>query len=188
MKLSWPFPWSPIQLLWTITGVILVIFFYVWSVYNAIVRKRNQVRTDFSDIDIQLKRKSSLVQNLADLVREYAKHEQTTLENVAKARSAVDTSKSARDQAKAENMITETMRSLFMVVEQYPQLQASENYKLLRNDLSETENMIANYREEYNRSVQDYNTYIQTFPNLLITKVLRISDEQLFQTAEPLKD
>lgn len=184
MKLSWPLPWSPMQVLWFATGVILIVFLYVWSVYNAVIRKRNQVKTDFSDIDVQLKRKSSLIQNLADLVREYAKHEKSTMENVAKARSAMDTSKSASDQAKAENMLTQSLRSLMMVSEQYPKLQASENYKLLRDDLNQTENLIAQYREEYNLSVQDYNTYTQSFPTLLVTRMLGFHDEQLFQPTE----
>lgn len=184
MNISWPFPWSPIQVLWCITGVITLTFLYVWAVYNTIVRKRNQVKTDFSDIDVQLKRKSSLIQNLSDLVREYATHEKGTFENVAKARSAVDTSKSAGDQAKAENMLSQTLRSLFMVVEQYPKLQASENYKLLRDDINKTEDLIATYREVYNRSVQEYNNYIQIFPNLLLVKVLRTKEEELFQTSQ----
>lgn len=184
MNISWPFPWTPIQVLWLITGVIILTFLYVWAVYNTIVRKRNQVKTDFSDIDVQLKRKSSLIQNLSDLVREYATHEKGTFENVAKARSAVDTSKSAGDQAKAENMLSQTLRSLFMVVEQYPKLQASENYKLLRDDINKTEDLIATYREVYNRSVQEYNNYIQTFPNLLLVKVLRTKEEELFQTSQ----
>lgn len=184
MNISWPFPWSPIEALWFITGVIILTFLYVWAVYNTIVRKRNQVKTDLSDIDVQLKRKSSLIQNLSDLVREYATHEKGTFENVAKARSAVDTSKSAGDQAKAENMLSQTLRSLFMVVEQYPKLQASENYKLLRDDINKTEDLIATYREVYNRSVQEYNNYIQTFPNLLLVKVLRTKEEELFQTSQ----
>lgn len=187
MKFSWPLPWSPIQVLWFVTGVILLAFVYIWSVYNAVIKKRNQVKTDFSDIDVQLKRRSSLIQNLADLVREYAKHEKTTMENVSKARSAVDTSKSAADQAKAENMLTQSLRSLMMVSEQYPKLQASENYKLLRDDLNTTENLIANYREDYNLSVQDYNTYIQSFPTLLVARILGFHDEQLFQTREETK-
>lgn len=184
MNISWPFPWSPIEVLWFITSVIILTFLYVWAVYNTIVRKRNQVKTDLSDIDVQLKRKSSLIQNLSDLVREYATHEKGTFEKVAKARSAVDTSKSAGDQAKAENMLSQTLRSLFMVVEQYPKLQASENYKLLRDDINKTEDLIATYREVYNRSVQEYNNYIQTFPNLLLVKTLRTKEEELFQTSQ----
>lgn len=184
MKLIWPLPWTPVQVLWFITGIVVFVFLYIWSVYNSIIRKRNQVKTDFSDIDVQLKRRSSLIQNLADLVREYAKHEKGTFENVAAARSAVDTSKTAADQAKAENMLNQTLRSLFMVVEQYPKLQASDNYKQLRDDLNETENLIASYREDYNRSVQEYNNYIQTFPNLLVANLLHFPEEQLFQASE----
>ncbi len=184
MKLTWPLPWSPIQVLWFVTGVILLVFLYIWSVYNAIIRKRNQVKTDYSDIDIQVKRRASLIQNLADLVHDYAKHEKETFENVASARSAVNTSKTPGDQAKASNMLTETLRSLFMVVEQYPKLQASENFKQLRDDLNQTENLIASSRADYNLSVQDYNTYIQSFPSLLIANLLHFQEEELYQTSE----
>lgn len=167
-----------------VSGVLAVLFLYVWATYNAIIKKRNQVKTDFSDIDVQLKRKGSLIQNLVELVKEYAKHEKETFQGVAQARSALDTSKSTHDTAKAENMLTQTLRSLFMVVEQYPKLVASENYKQLRDDLNETENLIASYREEYNRSVQDFNNFIQTFPNLLVATSFGFHEEELFVTTQ----
>lgn len=145
---------------------------------------RNQVKTDYSDIDVQVKRRSSLIQNIADLVKDYAKHEKDTFENVSKARSAVDTSQTAHESAKAENMLSQTLRSLFSVVENYPKLQASENYKLLVAELKSTENFIAEYREEYNKSVQEYNNLVQTFPNLLIASLFGFKEEQLYQASE----
>lgn len=167
----------------TLAGIILLVLLYLWSTYNAFITKRNQVKTDFADIDVQIKRRASLIENLANLVRDYAKHEKETFDNVARARSALDTSKTAGDAAKAENMFTQTLRSLFAVVENYPKLQASENFKQLRDDLKETENLVANYREEYNQTVQSYNNLIQTFPNLLAAALFKFEPEELFQAS-----
>ncbi|KKS54419.1 MAG: LemA protein [Candidatus Gottesmanbacteria bacterium GW2011_GWA1_42_26] len=139
--------YTPWQVLVTISLGLAFLLLYIWSAYNSMIRRRNQVKTDFSDIDIQLKRRSSLIQNLVDLVKDYARHEKETFENVAKARAAVDTSKTAGESARADNMLTQTLRSLFMVVENYPKLQASDNYKQLREDLVDTEFKF--YEEEF---------------------------------------
>ncbi|HCM38199.1 MAG: LemA family protein [Candidatus Gottesmanbacteria bacterium GW2011_GWB1_43_11] len=172
--------YTPWQVLVTISLGLAFLLLYIWSAYNSMIRRRNQVKTDFSDIDIQLKRRSSLIQNLVDLVKDYARHEKETFENVAKARAAVDTSKTAGESARADNMLTQTLRSLFMVVENYPKLQASDNYKQLREDLVDTENLIAMYREDYNRSVQRYNNLIQTFPNLFVAQLFKFYEEEFF--------
>lgn len=162
-------------------AVALFVLFYLWGTYNAFVTKRNQVKTDFSDVEVQIKRRASLIERLASLVQEYAKHEKDTFEGVTKARSALDTSKTVKDTAKAENMLTQTLKSLFMVTENYPKLQASQNFLSLRDDLKETEDKIAAYREGYNVSVQDYNNLVQTFPNLLAAELFQFREEELFQ-------
>ncbi len=105
--------------------LVVTVFFillYLWMSYNSFIIKLNQVKNDFSDIIIELKRRASLIDQLVVMVQEYAKHEKTTYENVTKARSALDTSKSIDDTVKAENMFTQTLRSLFAVVENYPDL------------------------------------------------------------------
>lgn len=173
---------TPFTVLTYISLFLVFLLLYTLKIYNAIITKRNQVRVDYSDIDIQLKRRASLIQNLMDLVREYATHEKNTFTKVSEARAAVDTSKTAHESAKADNMLTETMRSLFAVVENYPELKASQNYKTLRDDLVSTENAIALTREEYNHSVQKYNTYIQTFPRLLVAYLFQFFEEEYFQT------
>lgn len=164
--------------------ILLIIFRFFLSRYNAFVVARNQVKTDFSDIDIQLKRKASLVEQLVSMVKDYAKHEKETFENVASARAALDTSKTAGEAAKAENLFSQTLRSLFAVVENYPKLQASENFLSLRDDLKETENLIAKYREEYNLAVQFYNNMVQMFPNLLAANLFKFYEEEPFQVNE----
>ncbi len=175
---------TPLGALAIFASLLTLFFLWIWSTYNAFVTKRNQVKTDYADIYIQLKRRSSLIENLANLVKDYTKHEQDTFDKVAKARSAIDTSKTAVAAANAENMLSQTLRSLFAVVEAYPKLQASENFHTLRDDLKETENLIAKYREEYNQTVQSYNNLTQTFPNLFAAWLFKFAPEELFQASE----
>lgn len=168
-----------------VSAALLFIVLYLWSAYNSFITKRNQVKTDFSDIDVQLKRRASLIENLANLVKDYAKHEKSTFNEVARARSAVDTSQTATEKAQADNLLTHTLKSLFAVVEDYPKLQASQNFQQLREDLKETEKTIADYREEYNRTVQQYNNLVQTFPNLIAAGLFKFEPEELFQVTGP---
>lgn len=168
-------------LLYIQAGIVLFIILYLWSTYNSFIKRRNQVKTDFADIDVQLKRRASLIENLATIVREYAKHEKGTFEGVAKARAALDNASGPQQTAKVENMFTQTLRSLFAVSENYPKLQASENFKKLQDDIRETEDSIASYRETYNQTVLDYNTSLQTFPNLLAAGLFGFKEEELFE-------
>lgn len=167
--------------MWIQAGIFVFLLLYLWASYNTFIRSRNTVKTDFADIDVQLKRRASLIENLAAIVREYAKHEKGTFEEVAKARSALQTPRGPKESAEIENMLTQTLRSLFAVSENYPKLQASENYKHLHTDIKETEDFIAQYRETYNQTVLDYNTTLQTFPNLLVAWLFGFKDEELFE-------
>jgi LemA protein len=162
--------------------IIILVLIFLWSKYNSFVLKRNQVKVDYSDVDVQLKRRASLIEQLAHMVREYAKHEKTTFEDVARARSALDRSKTIHEAATAENMFTQTLRSLFALVEKYPELKASQNYQTLAESLKESENLIAQYREEYNESVRQYNNAVQTFPSLLAAQLFRFGEEEYFQS------
>lgn len=174
-------PAAILVILISLSGLILIGLLFLWSTYNNFIRSRNQVKTDYSDIDIQVKRKASLVEKLMMLTKEYAKHEKDTFENVAKARSALDSAKNVKDTAKAENMLSNTLRQLYVVVESYPKLQANDNYKNTIEELKQTEDKIARYREEYNLTVQSYNNQVQTFPNLLAARLLGFESEDLFQ-------
>lgn len=170
--------------LYLLAGVLVFLLLYLWATYNAFIGQRNQVKTDFADIDVQLKRRASLIENLATVVGQYAKHEKTTFEEVAKARSAVQTSVSPKQSAVAENMLSSTLRSLFALSERYPDLKASQNYQTLLVDIKETEDRVAQYREVYNQSVLEFNTLIQTFPNLMVAGLFNFSEEELFQPGE----
>lgn len=163
-------------------AIVTMVIFFLWQKYNQFVILKNQVKTDFADIDVQLKRRASLIERLAGLVREYATHEEKTFSQVAKARSMIDSSKSASDAAKAENFLTQTLRSLAVVVEAYPKLQANEGYRNLQEELEGTEDKIAEYREVYNQTVLDYNNQVQTFPNLIAATVFQFRPESLFSS------
>lgn len=163
-----------------LTIILVVVLIWSWSLYNSLIKKRNQVKTDLSDVNIQLRRKADLIDKLVAMVREYATHEKNTFKEVTEARSTLSNSKGIQDSAKAENMLTQTLRSLMMVVESYPKLEANKSFQDLRIDLKGTEDQIAIYREEYNMSVQKLNNEIQLFPNVLLSNLLKFTEEPLF--------
>lgn len=168
-------------ILWILGGIVGFILLFLWNRYNAFVSGRNKVKTDFADIDVQLRRRASLIENLVAIVREYAKHEKTTFSDVTKARAALEQPHGPKESAQADNILTQALKSLFAVSEDYPDLLASENYQELRVDIKETENLIAGHREEYNQTVLNYNTMVQTFPNLLVANLFGFSEEELFE-------
>lgn len=180
--------WMPLWLRLTLLGTLASVFLYLWSTFNAFIVARNKVKTDFADIDVQLKRRASLIENLVETVRDYAKHERKTFQEVASARSMLDKPHGAKELAKVENMLSATLRSLFALSEAYPKLVASENYRRLQNDIKETENLIAQYRETYNQTVLDYNTAIQIFPNLLVAGLFAFGEEELFHPEEAIAE
>lgn len=169
-------------LLWILVAIAVFILLFLWAKYNGFIVARNKVKTDFADIDVQLRRRASLIENLVAIVREYAKHEKGTFTDVTKARTALEQPHGPKESAAADNILTQTLKSLFAVSEGYPDLLASKNYQDLRIDIKETENLIAQYREQYNQTVLDYNTTIQTFPNLLVAKLFDFGEEELFET------
>ncbi len=169
-------------LIWILAVIVVFILLFLWAKYNGFIVARNKVKTDFADIDVQLKRRASLIENLVEVVREYAKHEKGTFTNVAKARAALESSHGPKESARADNMLSQTLKTLFAVSEAYPNLRASENFQSLRGDLKETEDRIAQYREQFNQTVLDYNTIIQTFPNLLVARLFGFGEEELFET------
>ncbi|MBI2337852.1 LemA family protein [Candidatus Daviesbacteria bacterium] len=171
-----------ITLIWILAGIAAFILLFLWNRYNAFVTGRNKVKTDFADIDVQLKRRASLIENLVAVVREYAKHEKGTFTDVTKARSALEQPHGPKESAQADNILTQALKSLFAVSEAYPTLQASKNYQELRVDIKETEDKIASYRETYNQTVLNFNTMVQTFPNLLVANLFGFTEEELFET------
>jgi LemA protein len=166
-----------------ILGVVIVLFLAVIIIYNGLIRLRNRVREAWSDIDVQLKRRYDLIPNLINTVKGYATHEKETFENVTQARSqAMQTGDSkASDKAQAENMLTDTLKSLFAVAENYPDLKANQNFIELQNELSDTENKIQAARRFYNNNVLAYNTKIQTFPVNVIANAFNFKESDYFE-------
>lgn len=152
----------------TVIALVIAVVIYMWALYNGLVKAQMRVKESWSGIDVQLKRRSSLVPNLVETVKGYAAHEREVFENVAKARAALMSAANPKDAAEANNMLTGALKTLFAVAEAYPQLRASENFTKLQNELSDLEAKIAYARQFYNGNVQDLNTRIRVFPNVLI--------------------
>src|SRR5690348_7897298 len=146
-----------------IAAIVLIVLF-VWMTYNSLITAKVRIGEAFSQIDVQLKRRSDLIPNLVETVKGYAKHEKELLENITKARSSLLKAEGVADKAKANNQLAETLKSLFAVSENYPQLKANENFLSLQEELSDTENKIAYARQFYNSTVMDYNTKLSVFP------------------------
>ena len=149
-----------------IIGFIALVFFgqYV-SVRNTLVSKNEAVKSAWSQVDIVLQRRADLIPNLVETVKGYAQHEQTVFGDIAKARSALLSAGSPQEKITANNQLDGALGRLLLVVENYPNLKANENFLRLQDELAGTENRIAVERKRYNDTLQDYNTYVQQFPN-----------------------
>jgi LemA protein len=166
---------------WIILGIIVILIFWLIGIYNALITLKNRVEEAWSDIDVQLKRRYDLIPNLVETVKGYAAHESGVFEKVTEARSRAMNATGAQDKAQAENMLSETLKSLFAVAENYPQLKASENFAKLQDELSDTENKIQAARRFYNGNVRDFNTKLQVFPNNLINALLKFQAREFFE-------
>ena len=166
-----------------IVVVALFVVFGLWfvGVYNGLIRVRNRVNEAWAQIDVQLKRRYDLIPNLVSTVKGYAKHEKELFENVTKARANAIAAGSVGDQAKAENMLTGALRSVFAVAENYPDLKANENFLALQEELSSTENKISFARQHYNESVRLYNTRQQVFPNSIVARMSGHKPREMFE-------
>ena len=169
-------------------GIVLIVVIYIFAFYNALVTLRVRIKEAWSGIEVQLKRRSSLIPNLIETVKSYAKHEKSVFENVTKARSAMLSAKNPRQAAAAENMLTGALKTLFAVAEDYPDLKASNNFKELQEELSDTETKIAASRQFYNSNVMEYNTKIQVFPSILIARLFNFQKEDFFEADEAAKE
>ena len=169
--------------------LIVPVILIVWliAIYNGLVRLRNEADNSFAQIDVQLKRRNDLIPNLIETVKGYAKHEKTVFENITKARAAVMKAKTIGEKAKASNMLSETLKSLFAVAENYPTLKANENFMQLQEELSGTENKIAYSRQHYNDVVMEFNNRIQYFPNNVVAGPLGFTKREFFSTPEEEK-
>jgi LemA protein len=173
--------------LWIVLGIIVILGFVVWGLYNSLVQGRLRVKEAWAGIDVQLKRRSSLIPNLVETVKGYAAHEKEVFEKVSQARAALMGATDAKSAGEANNQLTGALKSLFAVAEAYPQLRAAENFTQLQNELSDTESKVAAARQFYNSNVLDYNTKIQVFPNVLIAGPLGFKPADFFAATEEEK-
>lgn len=167
-----------------ITALVLALGLFAVAVYNRMVRMRNLVDEGWSGIDVQLKRRGDLVGNLVETIKGYATHEKELFTQVTEARAAATRAGTVQERAQAENALTQTLRSLFAVAENYPELKANENFLNLQNTLSQLENEIQMARRYYNGSVRDYNTTIQVFPNSLLAGAFGFGPREYFEADE----
>ncbi|MBM3229819.1 LemA family protein [Candidatus Parvarchaeota archaeon] len=170
-----------------VIGVLALVVLYAILAFNGLVGLRNKVDNAWAQIDVQLKRRVDLIPNLVETVKGYAKHEKEIFENVTKARAAMMGAGSVADKAKADNMLTGALKSLFAVSENYPQLRANENFMMLQEELSGTESKIAYARQFYNDIIMQYNTAIQTFPGMIFASVFGFKVRESFKVEESEK-
>jgi LemA protein len=171
----------PIIIIISVLGLVFLLAIWIIVVFNSLITLRNRVDEAWSDIDVQLKRRYDLIPNLIETVKSYATHERETLEKVVTARTAAMGAHDKHDKAAAENALSQTLKSLFAVAENYPDLKASQNFLQMQDDLKDTEDKIQAARRFYNANVRDFNTKIQIFPNNIIAAQLKFRVYEFFE-------
>jgi LemA protein len=168
-------------------GAILLVLAFVAMTFNRLVQLRNRVENQWAQIDVQLKRRYDLIPNLVDTVKGYVKHERETLAEVTKYRAQL-MSGGVEDKAQANNMLSDALKSLFAVAENYPDLKANENFKMLQEELAGTENKIAYIRTAYNDAVLDYDNSLEMFPSNIIASMFGFKPKEYFETPEAQRE
>jgi len=176
------------NILYIILGIIALIILWLILTYNTLIRRRYQVKESWSDIDVQLKRRYDLIPNLVETVKGYMTHERTVFEKVTEARTRAMGAGTKEEKLGAENVLSGTLKTLFAVSENYPELKANANFLDLQRELADTENKIQAARRFYNGNVMDYNTKTETFPTKLIAGAFGFKKEEFFGLEESQKE
>ncbi|MDR0617380.1 MAG: LemA family protein [Endomicrobium sp.] len=176
------------QVLMIIVVLIVLIGAYVLSIYNKLVTFKNRVIESWSDVEVQMRRRYDLIPNLVETIKGYASHEKNTLDAVIKARNTAVSVTGIEDKAKAENILSGTLKSLFALSENYPNLKANENFLELQKELANTENKIQASRRFYNSSVLALNIRLETFPSNIIGKMFNFEKQNFFKLNESEQD
>jgi LemA protein len=169
---------------WVAVGIAGLLIVTLIATYNRLVALRNRVDNSWSQIDVQLRRRYDLIPNLVETVKGYAAHEKQTFENVTRARQEGISATTVGEQAQAENHITQALRQLLAVVENYPDLKANENFRELQEELTATEGRIAFARQFYNDQVLTYNNSVQQFPSNIVAGMFNFSTREYFEIEE----
>ena len=171
-----------------LVGILFVVASYVISIYNKLVHARNKVENQFSQIDIQLKRRADLIPNLVETVKGYAKHEEGTFTAVIEARNKAINAGTVNDKIEANNELSGALNKLFALAEAYPELKANENFLSLQNDLKDTEDKITYARQFYNDAAMGYNNLIQVVPSNIIANMFSFKKFEYFKADEKEKE
>jgi LemA protein len=170
-----------INMIWVLLILVVLAGLYYVSTFNGFVRLQNMIEEAFSTMDVYLVKRAELIPNLVNVVKGYAKHETDTLEKVIRARNAATTHEAKLD---ADNQLTEALKSVFALAENYPELKANSNFLLLQQQLNDIENDIASSRKYYNGVVRQYNTKVQSFPSSLIANAKNFVKQPLFEVSD----
>jgi LemA protein len=165
--------------------VLVLLVLFVIGVYNALVGLRNQVNNGWSQIDVQLKRRHDLIPNLVETAKGYMRHERETFEAITKARSQAVSAKNVAESSKAEGALADALSKFMLVVENYPELKANQNFLALQEELSSTENKISFARQSYNDQVLFYNNKIQMFPSNIVAGMFSFVKRDFFELETP---
>jgi LemA protein len=165
-------------------AIVLAVFLLLVALYNRLVRLRNRVDNAWAQIEVQLKRRWDLIPNLVETVKGYAAHERGVFDEVTRARAAAQQARTPAETAQAEGILGAALGRLFAVAEDYPELQADENFRELQSQLEETENRVAVSRQVYNDTVLTYNNAIQTFPGVVFAGPFGFAAREFFEVEE----
>jgi LemA protein len=168
-----------------VIGILVIIIFWVVGMYNGLVRLRNQVKNGWSQIDVQLKRRHDLIPNLIETAKGYMKHERETLESITNARTHALEASGVTNQAKAEGELNNALSRFMLIVENYPDLKASQNFLSLQEELSSTENKVSFSRQFYNDQVLAFNTKIESVPTNIIAGKFNFKQAEFFEIETP---
>ena len=173
------------MIIWIILAVFVVFILVVIGIFNQLIVLRQNVKNGWSQIDVQLKRRHDLIPNLVETAKGYLVHEKNTLEAVVKARQQAVDASGLKSRQEAENYLTQTLRSLFAIVENYPNLKADGQMLKLQEELTSTENKIAFARQYYNDETARFNTAVQSFPNNVIAQIFNFTQSEFFEIQDP---
>ena len=161
-----------------VIAIVVILLIYIVATYNKLVNNKNKVENQFSQVDIQLKRRADLIPNLVETVKGYAKHEQNTLTDVIEARNKVVSANSINEKVDANNKLTQALNKLLMLSEAYPELKANESFLSLQKDLTDTEDKITYARQFYNDSAMKYNNIIEMFPSNIVANIFKYKKDE----------
>ena len=171
-------------MIFAILGLLVVVIIFIIGVYNSLVSLKVKIQEAWSQIDVQLKRRTDLIPNIVETVKGYAAHEKEVFENVTKARTALISAQTPKEAGEADQMLGSALKSLFAVAENYPELKAQEGFVNLQKELSDTEDKVAYSRQFYNSVVRQYNEKIVVFPNNLIASSFGFKSQEFFEVEE----